>query len=158
MMEREYTVNLTLNSGYAFEVDFGDPSGVTLMVDEPPPLGGGEGPNPVQLLAAAITNCLAASFLFCLRRARIDVEDLRATARVRVARGAGGRMRIAGVDVDLNPRFADPNARMDRCLALFEDFCTVTASVREGIDVTTRMAGVPLHSMLAQSDTALAAT
>jgi hypothetical protein len=28
-----------------------------------------------------------------------------------------------------------PEERLDRCLGLFEDFCVVTQSVREGLDV-----------------------
>jgi organic hydroperoxide reductase OsmC/OhrA len=143
-MEHEYTVRLSLDGGFSFTVDFDDPALPTLRTDEPRPLGGGDGPNPIKLLAASIANCLAASFLFCTRRAHIEVDDMRATARVRVDRNAGGRLRITSVDVDLDPRFRDPSARVDRCLGLFEDFCTVTASVRDGIDVTTRLAGIPI--------------
>ena len=32
-----------------------------------------------------------------------------------------------------------PQARLDRCLELFEDFCVVTQSVREGFDVSVEV-------------------
>ena len=56
-----FTVVLTQHNGYRFEADFGNglPS-VTL--DEFPPVGTGQGPNPSRLLAAAIGHCLSAKF------------------------------------------------------------------------------------------------
>ena len=47
-----------------------------------------------------------------------------------------GRFRITGIDVELNPEFAEGDgAAVDRCERLFEDFCIVTESVRHGIPV-----------------------
>ena len=47
-----------------------------------------------------------------------------------------GRFRVSGIDVDLSPKLTVGDAaRLARCEALFEDFCVVTQSVREGIDV-----------------------
>jgi organic hydroperoxide reductase OsmC/OhrA len=152
-VQQDYTIRLTLDDGYAFTVDFDDPALPLLRVDEPPPLGQGDGPNPIRLLGAAIANCLAASFLFCVRKARIDVDALRATATVHVTRSDTGRLRISGVDVELDPRFAaEPGARVDRCLELFEDFCTVTASVREGITVKATVHGAPASPALLLQD------
>ena len=62
-----FAVNLTLRDGYSFDVEFADGEGPPLIVDELPPLGEANGPNPARLLAAAVGSCLSASLLFCLR-------------------------------------------------------------------------------------------
>ena len=61
-------VQLTLDRDYQFMAEFPDSPAVrSIRVDEAPPLGEGQGPNPAALLTAAIGNCLAASLLFGFR-------------------------------------------------------------------------------------------
>jgi len=127
---------LTLKDNYAFTVDFGEDGPPPIMVDEMPPLGHGEGPSPTRLLGAALAGCLGASLLFCLRKSRIEVPAMRTDVRVGSGRNAKGRLRVTNVDVHLAPSVpADQIARMARCLEVFEDFCTVTAAVREGVQI-----------------------
>jgi organic hydroperoxide reductase OsmC/OhrA len=134
--DEQFTIQLTLQDGYAFSVDFSGQEFVPLLVDEPPPLGQGRGPNPARLLAAAVGSCLSASLLFCLRKSRLEVSALRTTVDVSLARNDRGRLRIGGIRVRLAPELdAQQRERMDRCLELFQDFCIVTESVRDGIDV-----------------------
>jgi organic hydroperoxide reductase OsmC/OhrA len=105
-------------------------------VDELPPLGEANGPNPARLLAAAVGSCLSASLLFCLRKSRIEVADLSTTVEATIVRNARGRLRIGGLRVRLAPELSlEQRERMGRCLDLFQDFCMVTESVREGIPV-----------------------
>ena len=59
-----FAVTLTLDEGYAFDVDPGLPGARTFRVDETPPLGSGSGPNPSRVLATAIASCLCRSLLF----------------------------------------------------------------------------------------------
>jgi len=60
MSNNTETVRLTQIADFQFEAHFA--AGVpALLCDEPPPLGQGQGPSPVQLLAAAVGNCLSAS-------------------------------------------------------------------------------------------------
>jgi uncharacterized OsmC-like protein len=136
MEEHGFTVTLARREGFAFQADFGAEDIPAIPMDEPPPLGTGSGPNATRLLAAAIGNCLAASFLFCLQRARVDVGDLRVTVDGSLVRNEGGRMRIGDIRVTLHPDI-DPSdrAKIGRCLELFEDFCIVTQSVRSGVSV-----------------------
>jgi organic hydroperoxide reductase OsmC/OhrA len=142
----QFTVALTLRDGYAFDVAFTDGEGPPLVVDELPPLGEANGPNPARLLAAAVGSCLSASLLFCLRKSRIDVGQLRTTVETTIVRNARGRLRIGGIRVRLAPELsADQRERIGRCLDLFQDFCIVTESVREGIavDVAVETAAEP---------------
>jgi organic hydroperoxide reductase OsmC/OhrA len=128
--------SLALRDGYAFTVDFGDAGIPPMTIDETPPLGHNEGPNPSRVLAASIAGCLGASLLFCLRKAHVDVATLNADVRVTNGRNAKGRLRVKKVAVRLAPSVpADQHERMARCLEIFEEFCVVTASVREGMEI-----------------------
>ncbi len=132
-------VHLRLEEGYRFTVDFGDGLG-PLTMDEPPPLGGAEGPNASAVLGAAVGNCLSASLAYCLRRAHLDVVGLSADVEVAPQRDERGRLRIGSVQVHLRPVVdGGGEGRLTRCLELFEDFCVVTASVRRGIPVEVRV-------------------
>jgi len=137
MQNHAIDVTLQLEDGYQFTVDFGQEALSELLVDEPPPLGQGHGPNASRMLAAAVGNCLGASLLFCLRKARVDARDLRVRVRGNVERNDNGRFRIPdiGVAIDLQVP-PEQRQRTGRCLEIFEDFCLVTQSVRNGINIT----------------------
>ncbi len=136
MEEGSFTITLNLQRGYEFLVDFQQQCVPPLLMDEPPPLGEGLGPNPARVLAAAVANCLSASALFCLRKARIEVTGMRTTASAAISRNEDGKLRIGGVQVKIEPQVAEADRpRMGRCLELFEDYCVVTQSVRQGLDV-----------------------
>jgi organic hydroperoxide reductase OsmC/OhrA len=126
-----------------FLVDFHQDGISPLLVDEPPPVGEGAGPDAAHLLAAAVGNCLSASLVFCLQKARIEVGGLRTTAEVTKVRNEKGRLRIGRIDVKLEPEIApEDRGRAARCLEIFEDYCVVTQSVRAGIDVNVEVVGV----------------
>lgn len=131
-----FALTLALKDGFEFAADFDQPGVANLALDEPPPLGAGHGPNAARLLGAAVGNCLAASLLLCLRKARVEVLDFRARVEGTLVRNARGRLRIGDIRVSLQPVYGGRDAgRIDRCLEIFEDFCIVTESVRRGIDV-----------------------
>ena len=138
---REHHVELRLVRGYEFVASFKDSEGLPPIVfDEPEPLGENSGPNAATVLAAAVGDCLAASFLFCLRKVRLDVLDLTVNVAARVSPNPQGRFRVTGIDVELTPEFSGVDRdRLVRCERLFEDFCIVTESVRQGIPVNVKI-------------------
>ena len=139
--DRSHRVTIRLVHDYEFVAEFNDvPGAPSILLDEPPPLGGQQGPKAAALLGAAVGNCLAASLVFCIRKSRMDVDDLTASVTTHVTRNTRGRFRISGIDVELTPQLRDAQGgRVQRCEELFEDFCTVTASVRKGIPVNVTM-------------------
>ncbi len=142
METKEFALQLQLEEGYRFAVDFGD-AFPPLVMDEPEPLGRGEGPNAARVLGAAIGNCLGASLLFCLQRAKVEVNGLHVQVDGTLERNERGRFRIATVRVRLLPGIAaGDRERIERCLGIFEDYCIVTQSVRRGIDVHVEVAPV----------------
>ncbi len=53
-----------------------------------------------------------------------------------IERNEAGRLRVSRIEVRLAPELEEADAaRVKRCVDLFEDFCTVTQSVRQGIDI-----------------------
>lgn len=139
--EERLTVELEQLDGFEFRVRFVGTEADDLITDEAEPLGAGRGPNPARLLTAAVGNCLAASLLFCLRKARLDDARVRATATAELDRNEVGRLRVGGIDVALQVEGVEEaqRARLERCLGLFEDYCIVTESVRHGIPVKARV-------------------
>ncbi|TWT17946.1 OsmC family protein [Luteimonas wenzhouensis] len=129
-------IHLEQDGDFAFRVEFQDTTLAPLLTDEPPPLGHDRGPNPSRMLLAAVANCLAASLLFALRKHRNAPGPLRAEIIAVPQRNPQGRWRIpsAAVTLHLPGHNADYQA-LDRVLAQFEDFCVVTQSVRQGIEV-----------------------
>lgn len=134
--DERFSFTIDLERDYRFIVDFDEDGVEQLLLDEPPPLGEGAGPNAARILAASVGNCLSASALYCLRRARVEVHAMRTTVSGSLQRNETGRLRIGTIAVRIEPTVADSDRpRMRRCLELFEDFCVVTQSVRAGIDV-----------------------
>ena len=60
-------VELSQRNDYRFDIAFGNDVPL-LTSDEPAPLGTGLGPSPVQMLCAAVGNCLSDSLLFAFRK------------------------------------------------------------------------------------------
>lgn len=138
-MADTFQVRLERVEGYRFRADFGEPV-PPLDVDETPPLGTNAGPSPSRLLATAVADCLSASLVFCLSKSRIEAGALRTTATGSFVRNEQKRLRMGRIDVVLVPELpgSDPEAAR-KCLAMFEDFCVVTASVRKGLPVGVRV-------------------
>ncbi|MFZ3220186.1 MAG: OsmC family protein [Rhodoferax sp.] len=135
MSETSVHIQLRQKQDYQFDVQFGDqvPS---LLADEPAPLGSGRGPSPVQLLAAAVGNCLSDSLLFALRKFKQSPEPIQCDVHAEVGRNAQGRLRVLQMRAVLT--LGVPAAtleNLERVLDTFEAYCTVTQSVGQGIPV-----------------------
>jgi len=133
MPDTGFTLTMTRQQDYQFNVQF-DLAGVPeLHLDEPVPLGAGTGPNASRLLAAAVANCLSASLLFCLGKFKQDPQGITAHVTGKMVRNEQGRLRMGGIAVDI--RLDQTVERLAHCAAQFEEFCVVTDSVRNGIPV-----------------------
>lgn len=142
-MVNELTVGIDQVQDYQFRVRFDKPHYPELLMDEPPPLGRDQGPNAARVLAAAIGNCLCASLVFCAgRKAGLKLERVRAEVKVQIVRNENKRLRVGKVAVVIDPGL-EPEAReqLAACLGLFEDFCTVTQSIRQGVEVEVAVKG-----------------
>lgn len=140
-MTETQSVTITRQDKFRFLVDFG-PGMDQIIADEPPPLGDASGPAPSHMLAAAMANCLSASLLFAIGKFKGDPGQLVTTATWEVGRNEQNRLRITGVDVSITLGVpADTLPRLDRALEQFEEFCTVSQSVRSGIPFKVTVKG-----------------
>ncbi len=129
-------VSLVQQNDYRFDIQFGGAIPV-LTGDEPAPLGTGLGPSPVQLLTAAVGNCLSDSLLFALRKFKQAPEPMRCDITSQVGRNPEGRLRVLGMTAQLTLGVPAASLQhLDRVLEQFEAFCTVTQSVGQGIPIT----------------------
>jgi len=139
----EFSISVDREEGYVFRTRFDKAHYPELVMDEPPPLGKDGAPNPARILAAAVGNCLAASLLFCATRKGAAVGGIHGDVKVTIGRNENKRLRVTGIRVRLHPEFDDAaRAKAKECLGLFEDFCTVTASIRQGIPVEVSVEGL----------------
>jgi uncharacterized OsmC-like protein len=135
MSESNVRITLHQQQDYRFQVDFGE-SIAPLQADEPAPLGTGQGPSPVQLLAAAVGNCLSDSLLFALRKFKQAPEPLHCTVDAEVGRNEQKRLRVLKMTAALHLGVpASSLEHLDRVLDQFEAYCTVTQSVGQGIPI-----------------------
>jgi organic hydroperoxide reductase OsmC/OhrA len=145
-------VELELVEGFEFRVRFGD-EWKELVMDEPSPVGDDRGPGASRVLSAAIGNCLSASLLFCLQKSKIRPSGLKATVHTTLERNERGRLRIGSTSVEIHVALPEEDReRAARCMAIFEDYCIVTQSVRQGLDVEVTVLdqeGRELHSSAA---------
>jgi uncharacterized OsmC-like protein len=137
--EKTFQISMRRIEDFKFEVDFGIQN-IELIMDEPEPVGNNSGPNASRVLAAAIGNCLSASFLFCLQKSRVEVGEINTKVNGTILRNKKGRWRIMEITVEIIPDI--PNAfdeQFNRCINLFEDFCIVSQSIKQGIPINVKV-------------------
>lgn len=134
--EKGFDLTLRRLENFRFEAEFDGPKMPTLLFDEPEPVGDDEGPNAARVLGAAVGNCLSASLLFCLQKARVNVEDMTTDVHGIITRNEDKRLRVTGLQVRITAAIPpEDQERVPRCLKVFEDFCVVSGSVRKGVDI-----------------------
>ena len=139
MVEKTITVELRQRSNYQFDIEFNE--GIPQLIsDEPAPLGEGKGPSPVQMLAASVGNCLSDSLFFALAKFKQKPEPIHTTVNALVGRNAEGRMRVLHIEAKIHLGVeASKLEHLDRALEQFQEFCTVTQSVGQGIPIHIRV-------------------
>jgi uncharacterized OsmC-like protein len=137
--EAQLTVSMEQIEDFEFKVKFDWDNLPELTMDEPEPIGQRRGPNASRVLAAAVGNCLTASLLFCFQKSRVELTGMKSTVKGTLARNEKKRLRIGGFDVNITVEGLTDPAKAQRCLELFEDFCVVTASVRNGVQVNVEV-------------------
>jgi uncharacterized OsmC-like protein len=140
--ESQVKVKLSLEKDMIFKCDLGDLRIKDCIIDETNKIESEMlGPDASRLLAMAVLGCLSASFIFCFSKRDFTIDDLEAEAIVTIFRNEKGFVRVKKIDVNINPEIKNPEIqkRANQCKKMFEQYCTITASVREGIDINVNV-------------------
>ncbi len=135
--ENTFTVKIERSEDYQFKVTFDKEDMGELVTDETESVGGeGKGPNPSRLLAASTLNCLMASLTFCLKKKRVKIDSLKGEITAKIER-VEGRLRVKELKAEIKPELVDTSEKekLEKCIDIFEDYCVVTQSIRNGIEV-----------------------
>jgi len=136
-------IGISWENDLIFKLDFsGIPNVPDLHVDETNKnVEDMVGVTPARLLASAVAGCLSSSFLFCIAKRGVQVDEFTAEAEAILGRNEEGRLRVLEIAVNLVPKTSDlaVTKRLAECKKVFENFCTVTESVRKGIKVTVNV-------------------
>jgi uncharacterized OsmC-like protein len=139
MSAKSISVVLKHQKDYRFKVWFDDAMPV-LISDEPEPLGSGTGPSPVQMLCGAVGNCLSDSLLFAFRKFKQAPDPLQCVVTAEVGRNSENRLRILSIKARLDLGVPGNSLnQVDHVLGQFEEFCTVTQSVGQGVPITVEV-------------------
>ena len=150
MVHEENTiVDLKLEKDFIFKVNLGYEKIKELFIDETiDERSKVWGPDAAQLLAMAVLGCLNASFIFCLNKRNLTIDDLEAHAEVSFKKNEKGYIRVKKIAINIIPKTNNPAVlkRINQCMKkmkddkmFFEESCIITASVREGIDVDVKI-------------------
>ncbi len=126
---------------YRFTAKFAEAPFPGFTLDEPPPIGGDAGPNPVQSLAMAVGHCMSSTLVNTLERAHVAVRPLETTVSATVGVNERGRRRVRELHVEIHtaPLEEADRARFDHCVEIFADYCTVSGAVRQGVPIVSHV-------------------
>ena len=136
-MNEKIHTHMKREDGYRFSITFDELPSAKIYTDESVPVGKSEGPSAAMMLSSAVGHCLSSSLLFCLEKSRAKPKGLETDVETTLARNEKGRWRVSGIKVNMKIDKDDVDKKkLERCKGIFEDFCIVSASVREGIKIS----------------------
>ena len=92
------------------------------------------------MLCAAVGNCLSDSLLFAFRKFKQQPEPIQCVVTAEVGRNDENRLRVLQMNAQIRMgALASSLEQVDHVMAQFEEFCTVTQSVRQGIPITVEV-------------------
>jgi uncharacterized OsmC-like protein len=149
--EENTNLSLILEKDMIFKSVFDFKKTSSIIVDESveeKPQSEKLGPDAATLLGMGIVSCLSASFLFCLKKRDLSLDDLEAHVDISFHKIDKGYTRIKKVKVKLIPKTQDEavRRRIKTCMReikrghmFFEETCIITSSVKEGLDIDVKV-------------------
>ena len=115
---------------------------VEFDLDEPISFHGTDlGPSAVEYLLIGIGGCLGTTFIYCLQKENIELEDLKIEVEGKLSHsGPKMLLRLATVNVELKftPKEANSEVEINKCIKKFREYCIVSNSIAEGLPINVK--------------------
>ena len=138
-MSDEIKTHLKLNweKDLIFKLDMGKVKTGNFLIDDTNKGADKIGPNPSRLLASAVMGCMCASLLFCIGKKNLSFDDFEAEAEITTFKNEKNFWRVKEINIKMIPKTNDEAVikRLKQCEKMFEEYCVITQSVREGITI-----------------------
>ena len=138
-------VKATLIENIAFKVNVKDfPE---FIMDEPKSFHGNDmGPSAGEFLLVSIAGCQGVSFMFCLQKFGIEVEEIVVNVESKMTHVFREKyereiLNIVKINVVIDVKLKDPEDEEDllECFEVYRKYCVVTTSVEHGIPYSVEL-------------------
>jgi len=114
-----------------------------IHVDEPKSFHGTDlGPSSIEYILIGIGGCLGSSFVYCLNRNNVDIENLEIIVDGTL-KHIDREKHLRLIDIKVNLYFTTRNnessEKIDLCIKKFKEHCVVTNSIMDGIPVQVKV-------------------
>ncbi|NVM52062.1 MAG: OsmC family protein [Candidatus Helarchaeota archaeon] len=117
------------------------------IMDEPKSFHGNDlGPSAGEFLLVSIAGCQGVSFMFCLQKFGIEVEEIVVNVESKMAHVFREKyereiLNIVKIDVVIDVKLKDPEDEEDllECFEVYRKYCVVTTSVEHGIPYEVKL-------------------
>ncbi len=110
-----------------------------ISIDEPHSFHGTDlGPSSVEYLLIGIGGCLGTTFIYCLQKKRIFLDNLEIVVDGKLSHfGIRKRLRLKEVKVDMQYKSQGNSSleKIDECIKEFQEHCIVSNSIKEGFPI-----------------------
>lgn len=130
-------LKLKWESDLIFKMDMGKVKTGNFLIDDTNLGADKVGPNPSRLLASAVMGCMSASLLYCMGKRDQSFEGFEAEGEIITFKNEKNLWRVKEINIKMTPKTNDEAVikRLKQCEKMFEEYCVITQSVREGITV-----------------------
>ncbi|MHA1688818.1 MAG: OsmC family protein [Promethearchaeota archaeon] len=110
-----------------------------MELDEPESFHGTNlGPSAIEYLLTSIGGCLGTSFVYCLQKKRVKIEDLSLEIEGIMKHGNEDiHLRLIQVNVDIQYKISEQYSQeLEACLKTFQEYCVLTNTIIMGIPIS----------------------
>ncbi|MHA1668947.1 MAG: OsmC family protein [Promethearchaeota archaeon] len=110
-----------------------------IQIDEPESFHGTDlGPSPVEYILIGIGGCLSSTFIYCLRKRKIEIDDLELIIDGNLKHDKPSHyLKLTQIHVEFNLSLKEGNneVELNSCIDEFTKYCPVYDSILNGIPI-----------------------